>query len=388
MFSPFKGLLFDPAHVGDVGLATSPPYDVISPEQRDELAAASPFNVVTVLLAGPEDPEYRHAGDTLRAWRVEGAVVADDTARFYLYFMDYVTPEGEARTARGVLGALDVVEPGDRVVPHEETRAKHRADRMAAMTATETNVDVIIGLSSSSDLESLLVPPRGPNLDFFSRDGVRHRMWRLEDRQQVELIRSAVSAHPISIADGHHRYLTALEYRKHHEEPGPWDAILTFVAPAEGSGLTIGPYHRVFDEFPFDHDRVAARFTVTGCDPEVPTTPGSLVVAGPTGTWRLEPRSDSLTDLPAPWRAASPAVARELLYPLLGIDEAGATYVPDAADAVAQVTSGRTAVLVAPVSEEAIVAAGDLGLRFPSKTTFFVPKPRAGLVMRSIAPGA
>jgi uncharacterized protein (DUF1015 family) len=81
-------------------------------------------------------------------------------------------------------------------------------------------------------------------------------------------------------------------------------------------------------------------------------------------------------------------VARELLYPLLGIDEAGATYVPDAADAVAQVTSGRTAVLVAPVSEEAIVAAGDLGLRFPSKTTFFVPKPRAGLVMRSIAPGA
>jgi uncharacterized protein (DUF1015 family) len=388
MFSPFPGLLFDSDHIGDVGGATSPPYDVISPDQRRELVAASPFNVVNVLLAGPEDPDYEQAGDTMAAWLTEGAIVADDGPHFYLYFMDYVTPEGEARTAKGVLGALDVVAPGAQIVPHEETRAKHRADRMAAMSATRANVDVIIGLSSSPDLLAMLVPTPGPHLDFFAADAVRHRVWKITDRDQIDRISAAVDAHPISIADGHHRYLTALEYRENRSEPGPWDAILALVAPAEGSGLTVGPYHRVFDDFPFTPAAVAAAFDVTESTPEVPSSPGDLVVSSPRGTWRLAPRPEAVEHLPEPWRAASTAIAREVLYPLLGVDEAAATYVPEATDALEFTASGGTAVLVAPVSEAAIAAAGELGLRFPSKTTFFVPKPRAGLVMRTIAPPA
>jgi len=384
MFSPFTGLLFDPDHVGDVGLTTSPPYDVISPDQRSELLAASPFNVINVLLQGGDDPDYHDAGRIMQRWLTTGAVASDAEPRFYLYFMDYVGDDGEARTARGVLGALDVIEPGGQIVPHEETRAKHRADRMAAMTATETNVDVIIGLSSSPDLRRLLTPSAEAQLDFESRDGVRHRIWKVSDEAQLAAIEAAVDAHPISIADGHHRYLTALEYAANRPEPGPWDAILAFVAPAEGSGLTVGPYHRVFESLPFEPDAVTSRFRVRECVAVIPTDPGSLVVASPEGTWCLTPLTEALAPLPEPWREASPAVARELLYPLLGADESAAIYVPDADEALAMVPEGATAVLVAPVSERAIAAAGDLQLRFPSKTTFFVPKPRAGLVMRSI----
>jgi hypothetical protein len=110
------------------------------------------------------------------------------------------------------------------------------------------------------------------------------------------------------------------------------------------------------------------------------------VISSPEGTWGLVPRPEAIECLPQPWRAASTAVAREALYPLFGVDEASATYVADATEALACIAGGGTAVLVAPVSEAAIASAGEVGLRFPSKTTFFVPKPRAGLVMRSIAP--
>lgn len=385
MFSPFTGLLLNADRVGDVGSATSPPYDVISPQERRDLLSASPYNVVRVLLAPPEDPEYRDAAATLGSWKQDEAVTSDDGVRFYLYFMDYVDASGVSRTARGVLGALDLMTPGERIVPHEETRAKHRADRMAAMTATKTNVDVIIGLSGSPDLQALLEPGSDPHLDFSSPDNVRHRLWKVRDGEQSEQIQTAVSAHSVSIADGHHRYLTALAYADERSSPGPWNAILAFVAPAEGSGLTVGPYHRVFGEFPFTPDGVRDRFDVVPAPAAAPDAPGSLVVASPAGCWLLTPRNDALTELPRPWQAASPAVARELLYPAVGVTEDAATYVPGADEALAAVATGSTAILTAPVSEAAIAHAGELGLRFPSKTTFFVPKPRAGLVMRSIA---
>lgn len=370
--------------MGDVGAATSPPYDVISPQEREQLAASSPYNVVNVLLAGPDDPSYQHATRQMASWTTDGVLCPDDDQRFYIYFMDYIAPDGTPRVARGVLGALDVMELGARIVPHEETRSKHRADRLAAMTATRTNVDVIIGLSSSPDLASLLATTSGPQLDFFSDDGVRHRMWKVIDAEQTAAIATAVDGHPISIADGHHRYLTAMEYRRQQDSSGPWDAILAYVAPAEGSGLTVGPYHRVFARFPFSTAAVDQDFEISPCDPHVPDMPGSLVVATDGQAWHLTPHRPAVAGLAPPWRAAGSAVAREVLYPLVGVDEGSATYVAEFDTAMEMVHEGNTAILVAPVSEEAIAQAGDLGLRFPSKTTYFIPKPRAGLVMRSL----
>ena len=146
----------------------------------------------------------------------------------------------------------------------------------------------------------------------------------------------------------------------------------------------MGPYHRLFLEFPFEPDAVADVFVVEPGAPAVPAAAGSLTVATNTASWLLTPRPEALAVLPAPWREASPAVARELLYPRLGISEDSASYVADAAEAVAAAAGlpDGAALLVAPVSEHAIAEAGEMGIRFPQKTTYFVPKPRAGLAIR------
>lgn len=376
--------------VATPGAVTSPPYDVIGAAEHRRLLARSPYNVVRLLLTETEDATYQGAAGRLRAWRAEGILVPDPEPRLYLYEIDYPGPGGTVLTARGVLGALDVVELGDRVVPHEETMDKHRADRMAVLAATEANIDPIIALSPAPDLAPLLAPSGPPRLDF-EVDGTRHRLSDVTDGDAIAAISAAVAAHPVSIADGHHRYTTALAYRRSREErdgTGPWGAILAMVAPAEGSGLTVGPYHRVFPSMDVDLHRLEDGFTVTATDPAAPVTAGDLVlVRHGHASVLIRPDASTVAALPLPWHHASTAVAREVLYPRLGIDESSAFYVPGADEALTWVGShpGSGALLVAPVTEHAIAVAGEAGLRFPQKTTYFTPKPRAGLVMRAFA---
>ncbi len=368
-----------------VGEASSPPYDVIDEPHRQALKQRSPYNVVRLLLADADDPSYTEAGRLIEEWRRDRVLIPDAQPRLYLYAMEY-SYGGERREARGVLGALEVMELGNRVVPHEETMAKHRADRYSVMTATQANVDPIIGLSAAPDLAGMLKYDGPWRLDFTTPDGIRHRMVDIDDVDLIEGIAGTVAAHSVSIADGHHRYTTALQFRRDREAEGlaggGWTDIMTFLAPAEGSGLTCGPYHRVFSEFSFDPAALGDAFAVDRAEPEAPETPGDLVIVTADAAWRLRASSEALATLPAPWREASPAVARELLYPQLGTSEDHADYVPEAADAIAAAGPEGAALLVAPVSEHAMAEAGETALRFPQKSTFFVPKPRAGLVIR------
>jgi uncharacterized protein (DUF1015 family) len=386
MFSPFTGLLFDPGRVAPTsGDATSPPYDVIDAADRLHLLERSPYNVVRLLLAEPGDERYQRAAALLASWRADELLRPDAGPRFYQYEMDYRRPDGVEVTARGVVGALHVEPLGDRVLPHEETMAKHRADRMAVLTATEANVDLIVALSASPDLGDLLSPIEEPRLDF-EVDGVRHRLADVTDPDLVAAISAAVAGHPISIADGHHRYTTALAYRERRATEGMEGAetgIMALVAPAEGSGLRVAPYHRIFGSVGFDPAQLAEVFEINRIEPAEPDEPGTLVVVSAGQSLSLRARRDRLEALPRPWQQASTAVAREILYPTIGVEEGAAEYTPDWERAVAEAQAGEgLAVLMAPVSEEAISAATTAGLRFPQKSTFFTPKPRAGLVMR------
>ena len=383
MFTPLRGLLFDPSLVSPtVADATSPPYDVIDDDERLALMEGSPHNMVRLLLPEGGDERYQRAAATLTGWREAGVLRPDTSPRFYIYEMDFLDPEGRTGTARGVLGTL-VVEPlGDRIVGHEETMAKHRADRMALLEATEANLDVIVALSSAPDLAAAIEPIGTPRLSF-GAGGVRHRLYDVADADRITAITDAVAGHGVAIADGHHRYTTALAYADGRDGSGPWDGILTFLAPAQGSGLYVAPYHRVFPSFRFDAGAVAAAFDIESAAPGPPHEPGDLVVAAGDSSWHLRAREATLADLPAPLRGASAAIARRLLYPPLGVDEDDAWYTPDAERAVAEAPPGGAALLVAPVSEEAIALAGEEGVRFPQKSTFFTPKPRAGLVIRT-----
>jgi uncharacterized protein (DUF1015 family) len=390
MFTPFPGILFNPSTIAPTsGEATSPPYDVISADDRARLVASSPYNVVRLLLPEGGEERYQEAAAALAGWRTAQVLRTDPDPRFYIYEMTHTSSQGVRQTARGVLGSLIVEELGGRIVGHEETMAKHRADRMALLTATEANLDVIVALSAAPDLGRLLEPAGEPRLEF-DAGGVHHRLFDVIEPDRIAAISRAVAAHGVSIADGHHRYTTALAYAEQRDPDragGPWDGILTFLTPAEGSGLIVAPYHRVFPVFAFDPSDVVSAFVVEPASSEAPSVPGDLVVIRRGEGWLLRPRPDALANLAAPLHRASAAVAREVLYPLLGVSEDEAWYTPDAAHAIAEAPEDGAALLVAPVPEAAIAEASDAGIRFPQKSTYFMPKPRAGLVIRCFDAG-
>lgn len=386
-FAPFRGSLFDPDRIPDLPAVTCPPYDVINEAAERRYRAGAEHNMVRLLLAGAGDPTYREAADLLGTWRSEGILHTDPDPRFYLYRMRYRDESGNEHTAAGIIGALALLPLGERVLPHEETMPKTKADRLAVLSATRANLDLIIALTPAADFAGLLEAPGPPRLSF-EIEGVHHSLSDITDPATIEAISTTVAAHPVAIADGHHRYTTGLAYQDLQSGPGPWDAIMTFLVPAEGSGLSIGPTHRVFARAAIDLERLAEHFSIETRAAAVPDLPGSIVlVPGPghtSGPLALTPHAGSLQALAEPMRLASPAVARELLYPLLGVDESDATYFADPGEALQSASAHAlgTVALMATVSEAAVGAATEAGLRFPQKSTFFVPKPRSGLVVR------
>ncbi len=381
-------MLFEPARVPKAGTATSPPYDVIDDEQQELLRASNPYNVVRLLLPEGGAERYQRAAELFATWRADGVLAQDPSPRYYVYELDFTGPDGAPRRARGVLGALHLGELGGRVQPHEETMPKTRSDRLDLLRATQANLDPIVVLSPAEGLAAAIEPEGAPRLDF-TAGGAGHRLYDLADPDRVATVERAVSSEPVVIADGHHRYVTALNYRRERGGAGPWDAIMAFVAPAVGSGLSIASAHRFFADLPHGMTALNGRFDQSPAAPTPPTRPGELVVVpGPahgTSPLRLMPTEEALAGLPASFRRASAAVARDLLYPELGVSEDDATYHPDAEVLVGRLAESPrgAAVLTAPVDEQAVADAIGEGVVFPQKTTYFVPKPRAGLVIRA-----
>ncbi len=371
-----------------MGAATSPPYDVIDDEHQELLRASNPYNVVRLLLPQGGAERYQRAADRLAAWRAAGVLAQDPSPRFYVYELDFTGPDGAAQQARGVLGALQLAELGGRVQPHEETMPKTRSDRRDLLHATQANLDPIVVLSPAASLAEAMAPDGPARLDF-TAGGARHRLYDLADPHAIAAVAAAVESDPVVIADGHHRYVTALNYQREREGAGPWDAIMAFVAPAIGSGLSIASAHRFFEDLPHGLAGLDGRFAQSPSEPAPPTAPGELVLvpgsAHDATPVRLVPTDEALAGLPASVRRASAAVARDVLYPMLGITEDDATYHPDADVVVGRLAESPrgAAVLTAPVDEQAVADAIGEGVVFPQKTTYFVPKPRAGLVIRA-----
>lgn len=326
-------------------------------------------------------PETHQASaDLLAEWLDKSVLAVDPTPRFYLYTMQYRTPDGHRHKASGVIGALGLEPIGDRILGHEETMARTGVDRLGLLQATRANLDLIIALSPAPELPSLLQPV-GPARFTVEADGVRHELYDL--RSGLSEISEAIGRHPIAIADGHHRFTAALEYKAQHDGPGPWDAIMAFVVPAQGSGLEVRPIHRFFPTFASDD--IGDLFDMEPVPPLPPQIPGSITMVTLAGAWLLTPREDALSKLPHPWRQASTAVARELLYPHRDVGEEDALFHQDHRRLIAKLAANPdgAALLMAPVPEAAVSAAAEQRIRFPRKTTLFTPKPRAGLVLRS-----
>ena len=264
---PFRALRFDPSVVGDLTNVVAPPYDVIDQERRAELVARHPANVVRLDLpadeAGDEpDERYRRAARTLAAWRSDGTFRKDPHPSIYVYEQTYCVPgTATERTQRGFFGRLrlESFEPGSTVLPHERTLTGPKEDRYKLLRATGVNTSPVVALyrdvgRRSAQLLGELTSGT-PAVDVTDDEGTRHRLWPVpadgeDPNTAVAGLLGLAARGPITIADGHHRYETALRYRDERrmtrscDEDPAFDYLLVLLVEA-GEPLTVLPTHRL-----------------------------------------------------------------------------------------------------------------------------------------------
>jgi uncharacterized protein (DUF1015 family) len=351
---PFRALRYDEAKAGPLESLVAPPYDVISAEQRTRYLE-HPHNVVHLTL--PDSAQQ--AGHTLERWRAEGVLVEEPPA-VWLLVQDYVGPDGVERRRTGVVASLKI-EPYETttVLPHERTHAGPKEERLRLLRATGVQLEPIFLLyDGAAPVEA---PEREPDL---AVEGAS--LWRLDDPTVVR----AFDDKQLLIADGHHRYETALAY--HEEEGTPASAqMLVALVSTEDPGLEIFPTHRFFAgprRLEGEREPVA--------DPE--TALDGLRVGAPQAPAAVEVTRDGAAIV----RGESGLDVQ--LVDSLGHD--GIAYTPDAAEALRRVREGEAEVayLMRPTRIEDVFAYARRGEVLPQKTTYFFPKLLSGLLFHPL----
>jgi len=392
---PFRGERY--AETDRLSRLIAPPYDVIDPAARARFAALDEHNIVHLML--PEAPSaadrYAWAGEALAAWRRSGVLVRDTEPAVY------VMAQG-ARLGVFVALAAEGYE-ARRVRPHEKTHAGPKADRLALLRATRTNLESIFLLAPDPDrtLEHALaeVAQRPPEATA-ELDGVGIRMWAVRGKDASHF---PLPDGPLYIADGHHRYETASAYAR--EDPTA-DRVLTFLVSAADPGLVVLPTHRLIYGAGRRADAMLAAWRAwfdvarlpAGVDPvahlaQLGRDRTACLVASPDGSMlalALKPdaRLEEVRDLGASAAVRALDVARVetlVVRPILHADTSTPTlrYTADPAEALAAVRHGASAaVLLNPTRVEQVFAVADAGDVMPPKSTYFAPKVPSGLVLR------
>ena len=388
----------------------APPYDVIDSAERARYAALDRDNIVHVMLpearpGQPDDDRYQAAAELLATWRQNGVVRRDPDPVLYVMAQEFTLPSGERWTRRGVFAAVaaEGYEPR-RVRPHEHTHAGPKADRLALMRATATNIESIFLLATDRDrslANAVADAARGKPDASAELNGVGIRLWIVGDVSRFPFPDS-----PLYIADGHHRYETASTYAL--ENPAA-DRVLALIVSAQDSGLAVLPTHRVIFGAGRDLDRMLPHWrdwfdvqpVPAGSDP-VATLAAlghertACIVADRARMIALVMRPGTLPDR-LPSLAQSEAVrdldvARIESLVVKEILGAGTStpivrYVADANQALDTVQHGGAAmaVLLNPTKVEQVFAVADAGDVMPPKSTYFIPKVPSGLVLRPLS---
>jgi uncharacterized protein (DUF1015 family) len=344
---PFRALRYDPAVGGPLESLVAPPYDVIGPEQREELRGQSPFNVVHLTLPDSED----EAAASLAEWQERGVLVRDPEPSSWWLSQEYVGPDGVGRRREGLVVALRLEPYENRIVlPHERTHEGPKEGRLRLLRATRAQLEPLFFLwDGTVDIDGLGEPELVAD-----EGGVVSRLWRLDSEFSDALAEELADAQ-LLIADGHHRYETALAF---HAEDGSEESawLLAVIVPTGQEGLTIFPTHRIVQS--------AGAGAGTPIDPPPEQLPGPVLYRG--GRYELL-SGDGVLD---------PEVVDRLA-------PRGVTYTPHREDAVATVDRGEAeaAFLLRPTRIEDVWDVARGGGVMPQKSTFFYPKLTSGLLM-------
>jgi uncharacterized protein (DUF1015 family) len=420
-FRPFRGIRYNARRIGSFDGVVAPPYDVISPQQRDALYDSGPYNSARLIL---NRDSHAEAARLFRSWLADHVLERDPSPCFYLYAQDFDS-DGEKRRT-GVIGALHLEPFSTGVVrPHEQTFAHHKQDRLLLTSEVRANLSPIFGLYSNAEFAP--EPDGGwdapADIDVVQA-GVRNRVWIVRDARNIEAIRAAVDGRTIFIADGHHRYETALNYHAQvrpgtaldGDGPGPDDDeepaahVMAFLAAFEDPGMVILPTHRQIArsggaDWRAFVDALAGRFSVSrfaddaagraALHEALSSAPGDvnafgLAVAGTSELLFFQRPALLRANGDSPLGSLDVTVLHSTILgqmlPAAGAGEVELAYSADTEavlDAVAAARIEAAFLMRATRADQLadVCMAGDL---MPQKSTYFYPKLLTGLVFHSL----
>jgi len=396
--------VFNPAVAGDMQTLVAPPYDVIGPEYRDELAGRSQWNVVGIDL--PSIP-YDTVAATIADWTSKGVLTRHEQPVMIAWTQEFDLPDGTRRTRKTLVAVVGAEPYATRVVrPHERTHAGPKEERLRLMNATKVQLSPVFGLypDPAGAAWSAAAVSGDPGAVITDDDGTVHRLWTISDPARLAAIEDALKGRWILIADGHHRYETALAYRdERRAEDGnggderAYDSVLMGLTSLHDDGLVVLPTHRVLKQWP---EGAETRLTVTtlGDDLDVlqaalDAAPADQVAAGLVLSDRTMLLTTPRTGASAATRLDLAVLERDLLVPALGGDQAHLahegllTYTKDARDAWDTVRAGKAkaALIVRPIPTDQVTAVADEGGVMPQKSTYFFPKLLTGVAFQPLA---
>jgi uncharacterized protein (DUF1015 family) len=417
---PLRALHYDPAVAGPLADVLAPPYDVIDADQRAELIARSPYNVVAIDLPQGEPDRYAAAGELFESWQLQGALTRDREPALWAHTQDYTgvggTSSNKRRTRRGFFCRVRIEDYGPgRVRPHERTHPGPKEDRLRLTRATRANISPIFSLYSdpTNAAWSALEPATAetPWGEVSDADGTVHRLWRVSDPQAIAAVQTATRDAELLIADGHHRYETMRTYAEEIGGEGEHRYILMCLVALEDPGLTVFPTHRLVRGLSGERrealeQALARDFEITEvASDEVTPEPGrgplalGLVDERGGRIRRLTLKDQAIADAALPgrsqaYRELDTGVLETLLLKgaleLSDDDIAhfnGLFYARDTAEALALVRSGEydAAFLMRPTPVSQVSAIAAAGENMPPKSTFFFPKLLTGLLFNPLA---
>ena len=432
--APFRALRYDPAKVTLSNVVTQP-YDKITPEMREAYYSASPYNLVRIILGktkaadNPGDNPYTRASGFFAGWRKEGVLARDPDPSIYLYVQRFTAPGGQVELERRgfiALGRIEEYSAGI-VFRHEQTLAKPKADRLDLLRATQGHFGQIFMLYSdpAREIEGLFLSSTAPpDMETVDEYGVIHRVWKISAPEVIEAVRKGMQQKKLIIADGHHRYETALNYRNERraqtgsgagsEATAPFDWVMMTFVNMDAPGLVILPTHRVvhglasFSSSTF-RDDARKYFRVEEIDPAFDANRATALLrkAGEGGTALLAVTANRAFVLDHPKGAGSDIFAgfserqqgldvvqlhKCLLEGVLGLSEESIrnqqniSYIRDVEEALGRVRRGAASVafLMNPARMEQVRDIAFAGEVLPQKSTDFYPKLLSGLTIYAL----
>jgi uncharacterized protein (DUF1015 family) len=411
---PLRALQYDLGRVGSLAEVVAPPYDVIDEAQRAGLAELSPYNVVEIDL--PRDPNggdpYEHAARLMESWRDEGVLTLDAEPALWALEQDCSAPDGNRITRRGFLCRVKLAPYGEGIRPHERTQPGPKEDRLRLTRATRHNLSPIFSLHPGDAWRhiqpALTDQPWGEVID---AEGTTHRVWRVGDPAVHEAVTAELAGAELLIADGHHRYETALAYQREVGAGGEADYVLMALVSLEDPGLTVFPTHRLLKDLSEDRrGRIRAvatehfeleevdRSEIVPAPDEPPGTFGYMDAHHRT-PWRLRLKDQALLgrqlgDHSGPYRRLSAAILEKLfLTGAVGLTtddiaaKRGLGYTPSAEEAIGKLQAGEydAAFFLGSTPVELVREVAAAGETMPPKSTYFFPKLLTGIVFNPLA---